>query len=242
MIERLYGLWAHLQGLPVFWLLLTLGVFQLATMIAKRSGGFPLANPVGMSILALVALLYVSGTPYERYWAGAQWLHLVLAPATVALAVPLHLQRARILRFARPLLLTLLLGSLLASLSAVLIGWALGASDSSLLALAPKSATAPVAMGIVEKLGGIVSLTAALVILTGITGAMFGLWLLDRLGVKDPAVRGFALGLVSHGIGTARAFQESEETGAFAGLGMGLNALMTSLLVPLLYALAFAGN
>lgn len=161
-------------------------------------------------------------------------------PGHRGLAVPLYAQRARIIRFARPLLLTLLAGSLLASLSAVAIGWALGASESSLLALAPKSATAPVAMGIVEKLGGIVSLTAALVILTGITGAMLGLWLLDRLKVRNPAVRGFALGLVSHGIGTARAFQESEETGAFAGLGMGLNALMTSLLVPLLYALACA--
>ena len=123
----------------------------------------------------------------------------------------------------------------LAIVASVGIGWALGASPSSLLSLAPKSATAPVAMGIVEKLGGIPSLTAAVVILTGITGAVGAPWVLDRLGIREPAVRGFAMGLVSHGIGTARAFQESEQTGAFAGLGMGLNALMTALLVPLLY-------
>ena len=92
-------------------------------------------------------------------------------------------------------------------------------------------------MGIVEKLGGIPSLTAAVVILTGITGAVGAPWVLDCLGIREPAVRGFAMGLVSHGIGTARAFQESEQTGAFAGLGMGLNALMTSVLVPLLYRL-----
>lgn len=235
MTDRLIHLWAHLQTLPVFWLTLTLGVFHLATLIAKRSGGFPLANPVGLSILTLVLVLFCTGTPYATYFAGGQWIHLLLAPATVALAVPLYLQRERIRRLLAPLLITLGGGSLLAIVSSTGIGWLLGASPSSLLSLAPKSATAPVAMGIVEKLGGIPSLTAAVVILTGITGAVAGPWLLDRLRIESPAVRGFSLGVVSHGIGTARAFQESSEAGAFAGLGMGLNALMTSLLVPVLY-------
>ena len=171
------------------------------------------------------------------YFAGRQWIHFLLAPATVALAVPLYQQKERIRRLLKPLLLTLAGGSLLAIVASVGIGWALGASPSSLLSLAPKSATAPVAMGIVEKLGGIPSLTAAVVILTGITGAVGAPWVLDRLGIREPAVRGFAMGLASHGIGTARAFQESEQTGAFAGLGMGLNALMTAVLVPVLYRL-----
>jgi predicted murein hydrolase (TIGR00659 family) len=237
MTERLLGLWGHLQTLPVFWLALTLGVFHLATLIAKRSQGFPLANPVGLSILTLSLLLLFTGTPYARYFAGGQWIHFLLAPATVALAVPLYLQKARIRSLLAPLSLTLAAGSLLAIAASVGIGWALGASPSSLLSLAPKSATAPVAMGIVEKLGGIPSLTAAVVILTGITGAVGGPWVLDRFGVHEPAVRGFAMGLASHGIGTARAFQESEQAGAFAGLGMGLNALMTAVLVPILHRL-----
>lgn len=237
MVERLSGLWTHLQTLPVFWLMLTLAVYQLALQLAKRTHGFPLANPVGLSILVLVLLLHFTGTPYERYFAGGQWIHFLLAPATVALAVPLYLQRERIGRLLVPLLITLTLGSLFAIGLSVGIGWALGASPSTLLTLAPKAATAPVAMGIVEKLGGIPSLTAAVVILTGITGSIAGPWVLDRLGIREPAVRGFALGLASHGIGTARAFQESTETGAFAGLGMGLNALMTAVLVPLLYRL-----
>lgn len=237
MSERLIGLWTHLQTLPVFWLALTVGVFQLASLIARRSGGFPLANPVGLSILTLSLILYFTGTPYARYFAGGQWIHFLLAPATVALAVPLYLQKERIRQLLQPLLLTLAGGSLLAIALSVGIGWALGASPSSLLSLAPKAATAPVAMGIVDKLGGIPSLTAAVVILTGITGAVGAPWVLDRLGIREPAIRGFAMGLSSHGIGTARAFQESEQTGAFAGLGMGLNALMTALLVPLLYAL-----
>ena len=235
MIERISGLWPHLQSLPVFWLALTLGVFHLAALLAKRTRGFPLANPVGLSILVLTLLLYFTRTPYTSYFAGGQWIHLLLAPATVALAVPLSQQKARIRSLLKPLLISLAAGSLVAIASSVGIGWLLGASPESLLSLAPKSATAPVAMGIVEKLGGIPSLTAAVVILTGITGAVGAPWVLDRLAIREPAVRGFAMGLVSHGIGTARAFQESEQTGAFAGLGMGLNALMTAVLVPVLY-------
>src|SRR5471032_1182359 len=159
MIERLGGLWPHLQTLPIFWLALTLGIFQLASLLAKRSRGMPLANPVGLSILTLVLLLYFTGTPYASYFRGGQWIHFLLAPATVALAVPLYLQRDRIRSMAAPLMLALTGGSLLAIASSVGIGWLLGASPSSLLSLAPKSATAPVAMGIVEKLGGIPSLT-----------------------------------------------------------------------------------
>jgi predicted murein hydrolase (TIGR00659 family) len=235
MIERLIGLWGHLQAQPVFWLALTLALFQLASMLARRFRGIPFANPVGLSILSLVLLLYFTHTPYEVYFRGGQWIHFLLAPATVALAIPLYLQRSRIRSMLLPLMLTLTGGSLFAIVSSVGIGRFLGASSSSMLSLAPKSATAPVAMGIVEKLGGIPSLTAAVVILTGVTGAVAAPWVLDRLKVREPAVRGFAMGLASHGIGTARAFQENPEAGAFAGLGMGMNALMTAILVPLLY-------
>jgi predicted murein hydrolase (TIGR00659 family) len=235
MIERLSSLWAHLQTLPVFWLTLTLGIYQLSARFARRVHGFPLAHPVGLSVLALVLILYATDTPYEHYFAGGQWIHALLAPATVALAVPLYQQKERIRSLFIPLLTALTIGSLLAIVASVGIGWMLGASPSSLLSLAPKSATAPVAMGIAEKVGGIPSLTAAVVILTGITGAVGAPWVLDRLSIHEPAVRGFAMGLASHGVGTARAFQESEQTGAFAGLGMGLNALMTAVLVPLLY-------
>jgi len=240
MIERIASLWPHLQKSPVFWLAATLGVYQAASWVAKRSRGFPLANPVGLSILILVLVLYFTGTPYATYFSGGQWINFLLGPATVALAVPLYQQSGRIRAILLPVLMTLLFGSLVAIGSSVGISWALGASPSSILSLSPKSATAPVAMGIVEKLGGIPSLTAAVVILTGVTGAAVAPWILDRLHVQSPAVRGFSMGLASHGIGTARAFQESTEAGAFAGLGMGLNALMTSILVPLLYHLFVA--
>lgn len=158
----------------------------------------------------------------------------LLGPATVALAIPLYAQFDRLRRLALPIGLSLLAGSLAAAFSAVLIGKLFGASTLTLISLAPKSATTPIAMGIAERLGGLPSLTAVLVILTGILGAICAGPLFRLLGIADPAVRGFALGITSHGIGTARAFQDSEQAGAFAALAMGLNGLATALLLPLL--------
>ncbi|MGH8629403.1 MAG: LrgB family protein, partial [Burkholderiales bacterium] len=166
----------------------------------------------------------------------------LLGPATVALAVPLYFNFSKLRRLWLPLSVGLVAGSLTAALSAVGIAWLFDASAQTLLALAPKSATAPVAMGITEKLGGPPSLTAILVVSTGILGAIMGPAILNLLRVRDPAVRGFSIGTTSHGIGTARAFQESEEAGAFSGLAMGLTALVSALILPpLLRGLALAG-
>ena len=158
-------------------------------------------------------------------------------PATVALAVPLYLQFDRLKKLALPLAGALLAGSVTAIVSAVGIAWLLGAADATLLSVAPKSVTAPIAMGIAEKIGGIPSLTAVLVIMTGVSGAMMAKYVLDALRITDHGVRGFAVGVAAHGIGTARAFQVSEQAGAFAGLGMGLNGLVTAILMPLLLTL-----
>jgi putative effector of murein hydrolase len=133
-----------------------------------------------------------------------------------------------------PLILSLLVGTLVASLSALLIAHTLGASTATLASLAPKSVTTPIAMGISEKLGGLPSLTAVLVLLTGMVGAIFGPALFKRLSVRDDAIKGVALGVAAHGIGTARAFQLSDAAGAFAGLAMGLTALLSALLLPFL--------
>jgi len=133
-----------------------------------------------------------------------------------------------------PLLGALVVGSLSATVTAIGVGWALGASKATLASLAPKSVTSPVAMGIAEKIGGIPSLTAVLVAGTGIVGAVTARSLFNAMRIQDPTVRGFALGTAAHGIGTARAFQVSEEMGAFAGLAMGLSALFSALTLPLL--------
>ena len=230
--QTLGEIWVYLSASPLLGLTLTLLAYQGAVLINKRCGGHPLANPVLISVVVLVALLTATGTPYPTYFDGAQFVHFLLGPATVALAIPLYAQFDRLKRMAMPLLVALLAGSVTAALSAVLIGKVLGASDATLFSLAPKSVTTPIAMGIAERLGGLPSLTAVLVILTGILGAVGAQGLYAFMKCRDPAVQGFALGVASHGIGTARAFQISEQTGAFAALAMGLNGLLTALLLP----------
>jgi predicted murein hydrolase (TIGR00659 family) len=190
-----------------------------------------------LAIVMLVSALTLTDTAYAVYFDGAKFVHFLLGPATVALAVPLYLQFDRLKKLALPLACALLAGSVTAIVSAVGIAWLLGAADSTLLSVAPKSVTAPIAMGIAEKIGGIPSLTAVMVIMTGVSGAMMAKYVLDMLRVTDHGVRGFAVGIAAHGIGTARAFQVSEQAGAFAGLGMGLNGLATAILMPLMLAL-----
>jgi len=236
-VTRFTDIWVYLAASPLLHLALTLIAYVIGDWLYRRAHNHPLLHPVLLAIVMLVTALTLSGTDYRTYFEGAQFVHFLLGPATVALAVPLYFNVARLRRLWLPLAAGLIAGAITAVVSAVAIAWALGASDQTLLALAPKSVTAPVAMGITEKLGGPPSLTAILVVSTGILGAVLGPWALDLLRVRDAATRGFAIGTASHGIGTARAFQESETAGAFAGLAMGLNTVATSLLLPLLVRL-----
>lgn len=233
MTPPLAEIWVYLSATPLLFLTLTLLVYQGAYSIYRRAGFHPLLNPVAISVAVLVALLRLTDTPYETYFGGAQFVHFLLGPATVALAVPLYAQLGKLKHALWPICGALLAGAVTALVSAVGIAWALGASDLTLLSIAPKSVTTPIAMGIVERLGGLPSLTAVLVVSTGIIGAVGAKYVLDALRIDDQSVRGFALGTAAHGIGTARAFQESDESGAFSGLAMGLSGLVTAVLFPL---------
>ena len=233
MRGEIVEIWVYLSETPLLGLTLTLLAYQLAFWIHSRLGMHPAANPVLLSVLMLVAVLLATDTPYTTYFEGAQFVHFLLGPATVALAIPLYAQFDRLKRLAIPLLMALVAGSLAAVLSAVAIAAALGGSRELLMSLAPKSVTTPIAMGVAEKLGGLPSLTAVLVIATGILGAIGARYVYRALHIEDHSVRGFAIGLASHGIGTARAFQVSEQAGAFAALAMGLNALFTAAALPL---------
>jgi predicted murein hydrolase (TIGR00659 family) len=239
MTGKFGEIWVYLSATPLLGLTVTLLAYQAAYWLYSKSGLNPLANPVAISVAMLVALLMLTGTPYETYFEGAQFVHFLLGPATVALAVPLYANLDKLKRNLLPLGGALLAGSVTAVASAVAVGWSLGASRETLLSLAPKSVTTPIAMGIAEKLGGLPSLTAVLVVCTGILGAVLARGTLNLLRIEDHAVRGFAVGVAAHGIGTARAFQVSETVGAFAGLAMGLNGLATAFLFPL--ALPFWG-
>jgi len=234
MTPRIADIWVYLSASPLLGLTITLLAYQGAYWLYRRAGFNPLLNPVLLAIIMLVAALKFTNTPYQAYFDGAQFVHFLLGPATVALAVPLYAQFDKLRAALLPLGGALLAGSLTAIISVLGIGWLLGAGETTLLSLAPKSVTAPIAMGISEKIGGIPSLTAVLVIMTGVSGAMMAKYVLDALRIRDYGVRGFAIGIAAHGIGTARAFQVSEQAGAFAGLGMGLNGLLTAVLMPLM--------
>lgn len=225
-------IWVYLSASPLLWLTATLVAYVIAFFLYQRSGFNPLVNPVAISIVLLVALLLTTRTDYTTYFEGAQFVHFLLGPATVALAVPLFEQTGKLRRTGLALGVGLVAGIATAVISAVLIAWALGASPATLASLVPKSVTTAVAMGISEKIGGIPSLAAVIVVLTGITGAALGRFVFDALRVKSHAVRGFSIGLAAHGQGVARAFLVSEEAGAFAGLAMGLTALITAVMAP----------
>jgi predicted murein hydrolase (TIGR00659 family) len=232
-----FSLWVYLSTTPLFWLTVTLGAWLAADAMSRAARRNPLVNPVLIAVTLVAALLYVTGTDYRTYFDGAQFVHFLLGPATVALGVPLYRNLGLVRRDLLPMAASLLVGSVVAVLSAVGIAAAMGVPHNILVSLAPKSVTAGIAMAVSESLGGIPSLTAALVIITGIIGAIMVTPLMNALRIRDYAARGFAVGLASHGIGTARAFAVSSVAGTFAGIAMGLNAVVTALLVPLLLRL-----
>ncbi|MFU8777165.1 MAG: LrgB family protein [Roseovarius sp.] len=230
-------IWSYLSEGPLLWLTATLVAYLIGDAAFRASHGCPLVNPVLVAMLLLGAVLWLTGTPYATYFEGAQFVHFLLGPATVALAGPLYANLHHVRRAVIPMLGALIVGSATAIASALWIARALGVTGAQLASLAPKSATAPVAIGISEQLGGLPTLTAGLVILTGITGAVIVTPLMNGLRIRDWRARGFAVGVTAHGIGTARAFQVNQTAGAFAGIGMGLNALLTALIAPYVLSL-----
>lgn len=225
-------IWIYLAEGPLLWLAVTLIAYALGDGLARASNRKPWVNPVLIAATLLAAVLWATGTSYQTYFEGAQFVHFLLGPATVALALPLSDNIGQLRRAALPAVVALVAGSLTAMASALAIARVFGITGETLLSLAPKSATAPVALGISEAIGGSPTLTAVLVILTGVIGAIVATPLLNALRIRDWRARGFCVGVAAHGIGTARAFQVNPTAGAFAGLGMGMNAVLTALAAP----------
>ncbi|MBY3073948.1 LrgB family protein [Rhizobium laguerreae] len=227
------GLWVYLSASPLLWLSVTLLVWITALRIANVLPANPLINPVLLSVSAIACLLSVFHVRYQTYFAGAQFIHFLLGPATVALGIPLyeklHLVRANLI----PMVVALFAGSLTAVTTTIYLCHVFGFDQTVIASLAPKSVTAAVAMAISSGLHGDPALTAAVVILTGISGAIIVTPLMNAMKIRDYSARGFAVGLASHGIGTARAYSVDPVAGLFSGLAMGLNAIVTSLIVHL---------
>jgi predicted murein hydrolase (TIGR00659 family) len=236
-MDEFVQLWVYLSSTPLFGLTATLATYAVAQAVYDRVGMAPWANPVLWSVACIGTVLVVTRTPYPTYFAGAQFVHVMLGPAVVALAWPLWLRRAEVRRRGGALVVAALVGGLAAGGSAVALGWSLGMPADILRSLAPKSVTAPVAMGIAERIGGVPALAAVFAVVTGMVGALSAKYLFNGLKIDSWAVRGFALGTASHGIGAARALQVHADAGAYAGIALGLQVVLASLLAPLLFRL-----
>ena len=228
-------LWVYLASTPLFGLTATLVTYVAASLLYERVRKAPWANPVLWSVLCIGAVLLATRTPYPSYFAGAQFVHVLLGPAVVALGWPLWQRRHELRSRGAALTIAALAGGVAAAGSAVALGYAFGLPAEVLRSLAPKSATAPVAMGIAQAIGGVPAMAAVFAVTTGMVGALSAKVLFDLLRIDAWAVRGFALGTASHGIGAARALQVDADAGAYAAIALGLQVLIASIGVPLAF-------
>lgn len=226
-----------LVAFPLFGVVLTLLAFYIGQQLYLRLGKRAYLQPVVAGMALVIAVLLLLGISYRDYYQSSNPLNLMLGPATVALAVPLYQNMRRIRDLFVPIMLTIVCGSVITVGLAAGIMWLFDAAPTSIISMTTKSITTPIAMAVSEKLGGLPSLSAVLVMFTGALGAVIGVPLMRRMGVQDDAVKGMALGLTAHAIGTARALEESEECGAFSALAMGITGVMTAIALPIVFAL-----
>lgn len=232
-LPAMHEIWVYLSGSPLLALILTLGAYHAGVVAYERSNRHPVVNPVLIAVILIAAVITAIDMPYPKYFEGAQFVHFLLGTATVALAVPIYkgleALRGRIV----PLFVALLGGGAVSIAAAVGIARVLDADPAIVGALWTKSVTAPIAMGVAERIGVSPTLTAVFAVTTGILGAMLGRFVLDAAGSTAWWQRGFALGVAAHGIGTSRAFSVNQEAGIYASLAMGLHGILGAVLIPL---------
>jgi putative effector of murein hydrolase len=237
MMPAIQHLWMPLAATPLVWLVVTLAAYVAGAMLQRACRGSPYASPVLIAMILVGAVLLATGTSYETYFAGAQFINFLLGPVTVALAVPLAANFRHVWRNLASIAPAVLAGSLTSIVSGVGFVWLLGGSRDVALSMAPKAVTTPIAMAVSEQIGGMPALTAALAILGGIVAAVAGHQLLSRFQVSDWRVHGLAAGVAGSGVAAAQVAARDELGAAFAALGIALNGLLTALIVPLLVAL-----
>ncbi len=221
---------------PIFLLAVTFGLFFGAKWLQKRTG-LMLLNPILLTMALLIILLKWSGISYETYSEGGHLIEFWLRPAVVALGVPLYLQLETIKKQLLPILLSQLVGCIVGVVSVVLIARWLGAPQEIIYSLAPKSVTTPIAMEVTKTLGGIPSLTAAVVVCVGLLGGILGMKTMQITHIGSPMAQGLSLGTAAHAVGTSTAMDISSKYGAFASLGLTLNGILTALLTPTILSL-----
>jgi predicted murein hydrolase (TIGR00659 family) len=229
--------WQEVSSFPVLWLVITLVVFMGAAWLNQKAGKTPFLHPVLVSLSIIIVILKLVEVDYSTYMLGGQYIHFLLGPAVVALAVPLYDNIETVKKLLLPLLLGSFVGALVAAASVILIGLWFGFSDQILLSMAPKSVTSPIAIAVAEKVGGFPSLAAGLVLITGAMGCLVAPLVYKLLRITDPSVKGFVLGVGAHAMGTAYAFEYGVIAGAFGGLAMGMTGAFTAFMLPVLIPL-----
>lgn len=222
---------------PLFALTLTLLIFQIGRSIYMLSNRFPLLHPTVSGAFILASCLKFFDIDYQQYFTDSYLLTLLLGPTTVALAIPLYQNLKFIRQLFWPIITTTLLGASFAALSAVGIAHYMGASLETLLSLSTKSLTTPIAMGVADAIGGQTSLAAGGVMVTAITGLLFGPLILRFMKVHDDRIWGFCLGITAHGTATLLSFERSAKAGAFASLALGLTGSFSAIIIPIVASL-----
>lgn len=224
----------YITTTPLIWLLLTMGAFKVGIIVYEKFNKHTLLQPIIVSYVIIMSVLLLSGASYEEYFKGVEIIHFFLGPATVALALPLYRNLKFIKSLFMPILITLLVAGSFSIIIAIILLWALDAQLPTILSMTTKSITAPIAIITSEQIGAIPSLAVGFVLITGIIGALLGTFIFKLMRIKHDTSKGFALGVISHGIGTARAFEISEKAAAFSALAMGLTGVLTAVFLPLI--------
>ena len=216
---------------PLFLAALTL-VFYVGAVKLQHASGLRVFNPILLGITGLIVFLELTDIDYATYSRGGAYIDFWLKPAVVALGVPLYKQLSAIRKQLVPLLMAELAGCVAGIMSVVVIARLLGATGEVVLSLVPKAVTAPIAIEISGAIGGLPSLTAAVVVCTGVFGSMAGFRILDLTRVNSPIAEGLSMGTAAHAVGTAAAMERGDRYGAYSSLGLTLNGLLTAMLAP----------
>lgn len=226
-------IWVYLSGDPLFALVITLASYHLGYLLYVKANRNPLVNPVAISVITTSLTISVLDMPYEKYFEGAQFIHFLLGTATVALAIPIYHGFKTMGNKILPIIFAMIVGSTASIASGVAITTWMNAGDNIIGSMYAKSVTAPIAMGIAERIGVSPTLTAVFTVITGMLGAIMAPFLLDRLNIYRWWLRGTAIGVGAHGLGITRAFSVNQEAGVYASMAMGLNGVISAIALPI---------
>lgn len=234
---NLDALIAYVTSTPLVWLIVTISAYKIGILVYEKSGKNALLQPIVIAYMIMLPILILTNIPYKQYFESVSIIHFILGPATVALALPLYKNLKLIRSYFMPIVVTLFLGGTVTILSALGILWLFDASTTTMLSMTTKSVTAPITIITAQDIGAIPSLAMGFVVMTGLLGALFGSFIFKILRIKHDAAKGFALGLISHAIGIARAVEISDKAAAFAALAMGLIGVVIAVLLPIIIGL-----